>query len=217
MKDLVSVIIGTYERFELVQKAIESVLNQTYKNIELIVVDDCSKDERYKSLINMKDYKFIQLTKNSGLPACPRNVGIRNSTGKWIAFLDDDDFFLEHKISKQMEFTKHFNFICSDAYHDSNLRSRYLKNLYIDYWNKINFSNTNEFDFKLINRHNLIINSSVLVRRDLLFDIGLIDENPILKRTEDYQTWLRLLSTNVNYCRFIDEPLLYYNMLSEKK
>lgn len=217
MKDLVSVIIGTYERYELVQKAIESVLNQSYKNIELIVVDDCSKDERYKSMIDSSDFKFIQLEKNSGLPACPRNIGIKASTGKWISFLDDDDFFLTDKISKQMELTSHYDFICSDAFCDDNLTQRYLKNLYVDVWFQKNTTNTNELNFDILSKHNLIINSSVLVRRDLLINIGLISESPQFRRIEDYHTWLNLLSSSVSTCRFVDEALLYYNMESIKK
>lgn len=221
MKDLVSVIIGTYERFELVQKSIESVLNQSYNNIELIVVDDCSKDERYKSFLNSKDFKFIQMEKNSGLAACPRNVGIKASTGKWIAFLDDDDFFLKDKISIQMEFTSHYDFICSDAYYDEDLKSRYAKGLYMNYWNSFNPMNTNEFSFNIISKHNLIINSSVIVKKSKLIEIGLITENPIHRRysqvPEDYHTWLKLLSLNIDTCRFVDDGLLFYNMKSEKK
>jgi len=217
MKDLVSVVIGTYERFELVQKSIESVLNQSYNNIELIVVDDCSKDERYKSFFNSKDFKFIQLEKNSGLPACPRNIGIKASTGKWISFLDDDDFFLTDKISKQMELTSHYDFICSDAFCDDNLTKRYLKDFYVDVWFQKNTTNTNELNFDILSKHNLIINSSVLVRRDLLINIGLISESPQFRRIEDYHTWLNLLSSSVSTCRFVDEALLYYNMESIKK
>jgi teichuronic acid biosynthesis glycosyltransferase TuaG len=215
MKDLVSVIIGTYERYELVQRAIESVLNQSYGNIELIVVDDCSQDERYKSLISSKDFKFVQMDKNSGLPACPRNVGIKSANGNWIAFLDDDDFFLKDKIKIQMDFSKKYDFICSDAYCDTDLKNKYLKDLYIDYWNNTNDKNTNELDYNIISKHNLIINSSVLVRKDLLFSVGLIDQD--VCPGEDWKTWLKLLKNKTKYCKFIENPLLYYNMKTEKK
>jgi len=218
MKDLVSVIIGTFERFELVQRAIKSILNQSYQNIELIVVDDCSKDERYKSFIGSKDFKFIQLKHNSQLPAVPRNVGIKVASGNWISFLDDDDFFLKDKISTQMSYSNHYNFICSDAYYDENSQNRYAKGLYLDYWNRANKENTNDLDYNIISNHNLIMNSSVIVKKNVLLDIGLICENPLLRRVEDYHTWLRILSaTDTKVCRFVDEPLLYYNMISEKK
>lgn len=215
MKELVSVIIGTYERYDLLQKSIESVLNQSYENIELIVVDDCSRDERYKSLIGNKDFKFIQLEKNSGLPAVPRNVGIKESKGKWISFLDDDDYFLPTKIEKQMTFTDKYKFICSEAIYDNN-NSKYARGLYLDYWKRINPNETYDFDFDLIKKHNLIINSSVLIKKEILEKIGYITEEIKYRRIEDYHTWLKSLKIT-KFCRFIDEPLLYYNMNSEKK
>jgi glycosyltransferase involved in cell wall biosynthesis len=216
MRELVSVIIGTYERFDLLQRAIESVLSQSYNNIELIVVDDCSKDYRYKKLENNKKFKFIKLPINSGLPAVPRNVGINNSNGTWISFLDDDDFFLNDKIEKQMNYSDKYDFICSDAFYDQNLKIPYAKGLYLDYWNRINITNTDDLDMEIISKHNLIINSSVLIKKDLLFKVGLITENKIHRRTEDYHTWLKVL-TKVKYCKFVESPLLYYNMYSEKK
>jgi teichuronic acid biosynthesis glycosyltransferase TuaG len=215
MNDLVSVIIGTYERYELLQRSIESVFNQSYKNIELIVVDDCSKDERYKSLIGSTNFKFIQLSKNSGMPAVPRNVGIKLSRGKWISFLDDDDYFLSNKIEKQLSLTDKYDFICSEAIHDDK-NSKYAKGLYLDYWYKINTNNTNEFDYSLIRRHNLIINSSVLIKRDILEKVEYITEDIRYRRAEDYHTWLKALQVT-NFCYFIEEPLLYYNIHSEKK
>jgi glycosyltransferase involved in cell wall biosynthesis len=152
MDELVSVIIGTYERFDLLERAIESVLSQSYDNIELIVVDDCSKDYRYKKLENNKKFKFIKLPINSGLPAVPRNVGINNSNGTWISFLDDDDFFLKDKIEKQMNYSDNYDFICSDAFYDQNLKIPYAKGLYLDYWNRINITNTDDLDMEIISK-----------------------------------------------------------------
>lgn len=215
MNDLVSVIIGTYERFDLLQRAIDSVLSQTYNNIELIVVDDASQDPRYKSLLNSTKFKFIQLEKNSGLHAPARNVGIKESKGQWISFLDDDDYFFPSKIEQQLSFANTYDFISSEAVYDSN-NSKYAKGLYLNYWNKINTTNTNEFDLNLIQKHNLIINSSVLIKKDILERIGYITENPIYRYMEDYHTWLKALHVT-KFCYFIEDPLVYYNINSEKK
>ena len=215
MNDLVSIIIGTYERYDLVLRAIESALNQTYKNIEVIVVDDCSKDDRYKLLESRKDIIYLKTEKNSSLPAIPRNMGIIKSSGKWISFLDDDDYFVPSKIEDQMEYSKSYDFICSDAFYDNTLNS-YAKGLYLDYWNKINPEDTDLFDINLIKKHNLIINSSVLVKKEKLIEIGLLTTDVNFRRIEDYHTWLTLLSTNVNFCKFVDKKLLYYNMNSFK-
>lgn len=105
MNDLVSVIIPLYNRQNTIVRAIESVLNQTYKNIEIIIVDDCSNDDGCK--IIEEKYKFIdkvhliRLKKNSG--ACvARNVGIDAAKGKYISFLDSDDEYLPLKIELQI-------------------------------------------------------------------------------------------------------------------
>ena len=103
---LVSVIIPTYNRPHTIERAIKSVLNQTYQNIELIVIDDNAKNkqariETSKILQKYPSIKYIKNTKNLG-GARTRNVGIENAKGKYIAFLDDDDEFLPEKIAKQV-------------------------------------------------------------------------------------------------------------------
>ena len=89
-----SIILPLYNRPRQVSKAISSVLNQTYTNFELIVVDDCSTDNSYEIVkeINDKRVKIYQLEKNSG-PAAARNYGVNKSSGEYISFLDSDDFY----------------------------------------------------------------------------------------------------------------------------
>lgn len=102
---LVSVIIPTYNRGRLILDSVTSVLNQTYKNIELIVVDDCSTDDTEKTVKSIDDsrIKYIKLEKNSG--ACvARNKGIEISRGEFIAFNDSDDLWLPEKINSQLDF-----------------------------------------------------------------------------------------------------------------
>ncbi len=108
----VSVIIPTYNRFSLLQKSIESVLSQSYQNIEVIVVDDASTEIEYKENILEKKYpivKFIHLPKNlreyygiSSAQGKVRERGVLESTGEWIAFLDDDDTWLPRKLEIQL-------------------------------------------------------------------------------------------------------------------
>lgn len=100
---MVSVIIPSYNRENTIVRAVMSVLNQTYKDLELIVVDDCSKDNTVEVLKSIKDDRFriIELKKNSG--ACvARNVGVENAQGDYIAFQDSDDEWLLDKLEKQM-------------------------------------------------------------------------------------------------------------------
>lgn len=106
MKELVSVVIPTYNRKTTICRAIRSVLSQTYNNIEIIVVDDCSKDDT-EEVVNQefgedKRVSFYKLDKNSG--ACvARNKGVKLSKGKYVAFLDSDDEFIPKKIELQVE------------------------------------------------------------------------------------------------------------------
>ena len=109
MNQLVTVIITTYQRsLRIVDRAIKSILSQTYFNLELIVVDDSPKEYQERSLI--KQYietiddpriRLIQHDKNQGACAA-RNTGIMNANGDYIAFLDDDDWFLPEKIENSL-------------------------------------------------------------------------------------------------------------------
>ena len=124
IKDKVSVIIPSFERFEYLKNAIESVENQSYRNFEIIVINDGSEDERYyKNSFNNK-IKFVHLETNQSYinsfgPGKVRNFGIEIATGKYIAFLDDDDIWLEHKLSIQLEQMNYYktNFSCSEAFY----------------------------------------------------------------------------------------------------
>ena len=110
MQDLVTVIITTYKRSDVVERAIKSVINQTYNNIEVIVVDDNANfpEERKKTSEIVKKYPniiYIPNSKNLG-GALARNEGIYKANGKYIAFLDDDDEYRGDKIEKQYKLYK---------------------------------------------------------------------------------------------------------------
>lgn len=100
----VSVIIPTYNRSNFLERAIYSVSNQSYDDFELIVVDDASTDDTKKILKNIQDpsFSYFRHETNQG-GAAARNTGIKHSSGKYIAFLDDDDFWLPEKLEKQVE------------------------------------------------------------------------------------------------------------------
>ena len=111
MSEKVSVIIPTYKRSEFLARAIESVLNQTYKNIEIIVIDDNYPDSNYRiqteeSLIEYIEKKSIIYHKNKTNlgGALARNEGINIASGYYVAFLDDDDIYEENKIDYQVKY-----------------------------------------------------------------------------------------------------------------
>ncbi len=106
MQNLVSIIMPCHNGEKYIAEAIESVISQTYKIWELLIIDDNSSDDSVKiikSYIEVdKRNKLFQSEKNTGLPATPRNMGIQNATGRFIAFLDCDDIWLSSKLEKQL-------------------------------------------------------------------------------------------------------------------
>lgn len=103
---MISVIIPSYNREKTLLKAANSVLNQTYKDIELIIVDDASSDNTESIVKKIKDsrVRYIKLKKNSG--ACTaRNIGVMAAQGEYVAFQDSDDEWHKDKLQKQYDFT----------------------------------------------------------------------------------------------------------------
>ena len=99
---LVTIIIPTYNRVAYLKLTLESILNQTFQNFEVIVIDDGTSNNDSLLLCQSFDkVKYIKIS-NSGSPAKPRNIGIQNAKGKYIAFVDDDDLWLPNKLEKQV-------------------------------------------------------------------------------------------------------------------
>lgn len=119
---LVSIITPCYNAAPYIAQTIESVLAQTYPYWEMIVVDDCSTDD---SASIIKGYaakdariKYFKTGKKSGSPAEPRNVGIENSRGEYVAFLDSDDIWLPDKLKWQIEFMKNGSYDVGYSYYE---------------------------------------------------------------------------------------------------
>ena len=111
MQKLVSIVIPAYNRENIIRECLESVLNQTYKNIEIIVVDDCSDDNTVNVVNSIGDERIrcCKLQQNSG--ACfARNYGAALARGEYIAFQDSDDIWLPEKLEKQVKYLEKGNF-----------------------------------------------------------------------------------------------------------
>lgn len=106
MTGLVSIIVPCYNSEVFICSAINSVLSQTYKNWEMIVIDDCSSDKSQEIIESYahKDnrIKYLKTDTPSGSPTLPRNIGITNARGRYIAFLDSDDMWLPDKLKEQL-------------------------------------------------------------------------------------------------------------------
>lgn len=111
MDGLVSIIMPSYNTEKYISDSIESVIAQTYRNWELIIVDDCSTDNSLDVIRSFNDKRIIilQNEKNSGA-AISRNYALREAKGKWIAFLDSDDTWAPEKLEKQIKFMKDNNY-----------------------------------------------------------------------------------------------------------
>lgn len=110
----VSVVILTYNRAHLVGRAIQSVLDQTYQDFEIVIVDDASTDNTEEVVKSFNDgrLRYIRHKENSGGAAAPKNTGIKAARGEYIAFLSDDDEWLPHMLEKQ---TNKFRCVSSDV------------------------------------------------------------------------------------------------------
>jgi len=212
--ELVSVIIPTFNRFKYVLNTINSVKNQTYKNIEIIVVNDCSSEKEYYNY-NWSDIgvTIIHLDKNSktkfGFACCggyQRNFGIKISTGKYIAFCDDDDIWFPNKIELQINAMKETGckMSCTDGligngeYNSNNNYKKYnaehyykdLQNIYIKKGYILENGFPNIWDLNFIKLHNSIICSSVILEKSIIDKIGLFINSNF---ADDYEYWLRAL------------------------
>jgi len=115
---LVSVIMSFHNSELHLEKSISSVLFQTYSNIELIVIDNCSTDQSKKIVFKIKEEHnniiYIKTEVNTGGPSIPRNLGVNIAKGEYIAFIDSDDIWKNTKIKKQLEFMCDYNLVCSN-------------------------------------------------------------------------------------------------------
>ena len=111
MNDLVSVIMPSYNTAGYIGQSIQSVIEQTYPNWELIIVDDCSTDNTDEIVLSFDDKRIIYLKNEmNGGAAISRNRALREAKGRWIAFLDSDDLWIPEKLEKQISFMEENNY-----------------------------------------------------------------------------------------------------------
>ena len=197
MGDLVSIIMPSYNTARYIFETIQSVINQTYQNWELIIVDDCSTDNTDIVVEKIKDprIKYIKNEKNLGA-AVSRNRALREARGRWVAFLDSDDLWKSEKLEKQVRFmTK--------------------KKCYFSY------TDYEEID-DAGNRMNVIVTGPKVISKTGMFNycwpgcltvmydrkkIGLIQIEDI-KKNNDYAMWLKVCKKA--RCYLLDEVLAEY-------
>ncbi|GBD39772.1 UDP-Glc:alpha-D-GlcNAc-diphosphoundecaprenol beta-1,3-glucosyltransferase WfgD [bacterium HR37] len=206
----VSVIIPTYNRAGFLRSAIRSVLNQTFQDFEIIVVDDGSIDCSAKEVVNeFRDprIRYIRHEVNRGGSAA-RNTGIKASRGRYIAFLDDDDEWLPEKLQKQIEVLYSSPERVGGVYTGFLILDRSNERL-LRRW----IPSKRGYLLSELAKENCIKTTSTLLLRKECFDkVGLFDEN--LASSQDYDMWIRISKKFHFEC--VEEPLVKYYMHENK-
>ena len=195
----VSVIIPTYNRGRLITRAIDSVLNQTYRNLEIIIIDDGSNDQTGSILGSYKNRIQYFYQENQGISAA-RNRGIKEAKGSYIAFLDSDDEWVEDKLAIQVEIL------------DKNPNIGIIHNKMIilnEQGVKVGTKPTNDSGKtfqELIEFIGDLPTSSVITRSQCFQKVGVFDES--LPTMEDFEMWMRI-AKNYEIYEFRDKCLAY--------
>lgn len=202
---LVSVVVLTYNRAQLLAETVAAILAQTYWNLELIIVDNLSSDSTADYVAELTDHRVTCYhNPNHGVLAVNRNLGIREARGKYVAFCDDDDVWLSTKLERQVSVLENsprvaLCFTNTLAVRDSSETGRPMFSR--------PFGNST---FESLIWRNFICSSSVVVRKAVLDRLGLLDEDPALTPYDDYHIWLRV-AHSCGICG-IDEPLVRYRV-----
>lgn len=202
LKDnLVSIITPLYNSEDFISETIESVLSQTYKNWEMIIVDDCSKDNGVeivrKYQLQDKRIRLISLKKNSGA-AVARNIAIENAKGRYIAFLDSDDLWHPEKLERQIKFMQDNNYAFSYTNYQKMTGSGELIDEIV--------KSPSELDYKKELHTNYIGCLTVI------YDIKKLGKvyMPEIRKRQDYGLWLKILKKVDGYG--LNENLAYYRV-----
>lgn len=204
-----SVVIPSFNRIIYLKKSVNSVLCQTYKMFEIIVIDNNSIDGSQDYIKSLKNNKIKLIsTNNFGSIAKSRNIGIENSIGNWISFLDSDDYWHPKKLQNVAEtiIKENPDMVSHDKYivdsEDKFLNSN-------NYKNKIIKSDILKY---LISKKNLYSTSTISIRKEFLNQNKLFfDERLTLSTVEDYDLWIRLTMKQIKVSN-INLRLGYYRV-----
>jgi glycosyltransferase involved in cell wall biosynthesis len=188
-RPLVSVIVPTYKRLPYLVQTVRSILDQQYTALELFVVADGHDQDVADFVSGLADARANYLASpHAGRPAVPRNFGISQARGDYIAFCDDDDLWHLDKLRKQIDLMREkksgFSFTASFNIDQNGARvSEYIQG---------NFNHISKIGF-LLSLGGMIVNSSIVVSREILRKAGPLNEAPDLRAVEDYEICSRIL------------------------
>lgn len=202
---LVSIITPVYNAEMFLSDTIKSVQNQTYKNWEMLLVDDCSKDNSAQIIKEFQKYddriKYIKLEKNSGA-SVSRNTGIKNAKGRFIAFVDSDDIWKPEKLEVQVKYMLENNLGFTFTSYRYMKEDGELTNKVAKAPSKINY--------------NGLLKNTIIGCSTVVIDTDIVEyfEMPLVRRGQDTATWLQILRKE-KYAYGIDKDLVYYRLVGE--
>ena len=202
---LVSIITPVYNAERFLSDTIKSVQNQTYKNWEILLIDDCSKDNSAQIIKEFQKYdnriKYIKLKKNSGA-SVSRNEGIRNAKGRFIAFVDSDDIWKPEKLEIQIKYMLKENLGFTFTSYRYMKENGELTNKIAKAPSKINYNG--------LLKNTIIGCSTVVIDREIVDYF----EMPLVRRGQDTATWLQILRKE-KYAYGIEQDLVNYRLVGE--
>jgi teichuronic acid biosynthesis glycosyltransferase TuaG len=204
---LVSVIVTTYNRKDLLSETLNSILNQTFQDFEIIVIDNFSNYDFFSHIESFKNYKINAFQNhNNGVIAANRNFGLKHVKGNYVAFCDDDDIWFPSKLEKQVLLLRN----------DGNENNQEKKLIYSEVLlfgenikekisNRKPVRNINE----LIKKNQIPLSTTLMSYSDQIR----FDEDPTLVACEDFDLWLKLIKHEYLFV-YIEEPLVRYRLSS---
>lgn len=211
--DLFSIIIPTYNHANYIRRCLDSLLIQTFSNWEAIVVNNFSEDNTIEIVKGYKDPRIqIISIANGGVIAVSRNKGISEAKGNWICFLDSDDWWYPNKLEVSLQYLSDYDLI----HHDLDIYSKEGKSNRIAKGRILNDNIAKD----LIVNGNGLVNSSVVLRKDIVDQLGNITEDKELIAVEDYDYWIRTAKIT-NRFKYINQSFGAYwvgeNISNSKK
>lgn len=207
---LVSVIVPTYNHADFICEAVRSALNQTYDNIEVIVIDNFSQDNTLELLSGVIDPRLrVFQFDNRGVIAAGRNYGIQQSVGDVLAFLDADDIWLSDKLETQLPYlSQDVSCVGTDfiPFGDTDSCPKLVS--------FVRSENYRDLRYRDLILENSLATSTVILRRSDFERAGRFDEAPEFRLIEDWELWLRMTSTRK--ARILRRPLTKYRVVLNK-
>ncbi|RXR17755.1 glycosyltransferase family 2 protein [Flavobacterium amnicola] len=205
---LVTVVIPTYKRTDYLKLTLESILNQSFQDFEIIVVDDGTPNDDNLMLCSSLDKVYYIKIDNTGGPAKPRNVGIENAKGKYIAFVDDDDLWTPEKLQKQVDILdENPDFGLVHTYCQVIDAAGMLKDEFVGKPGSPNVKHGDVF-MRMMGNWTIMMPTPI-VRKEIIDKVGGFNET-IPGTFADVEYWVKTSFYTQFY--YIDEPLVLYRV-----